>query len=67
MPRRARTRWPTCRNLPHFAKYIGMEHWRAFSSQMTPEKRKGLEVRGAAFLKAAEVAHPKWNGSTWTQ
>eukprot|EP00965_Chrysotila_dentata_P037485 1246752-Pleurochrysis_carterae.AAC.1 len=54
-------------HLPHFAKYIGMEHRRAFSSQMTPEKPKGLKVRTATFLKAAEATHLKWNGSTWTQ
>ena len=53
--------------LPRFHAFIARCHVRAFSAQMTSQKREQLTERAQAFLKEAEASHLKWNATTWTK
>ena len=54
-------------HLPLYHSFLSRSRVREAVNIMTSQKRAELEGRGVAFLTAAQVAHVKWNGTTWTR
>ena len=54
-------------HLPRLYRWLATPRTRAFADAMSPDKQARFKEMGAAFLKAAEEKHEKWNGTTWTR
>ena len=53
--------------LPFYHRFLSRPRVREGVNIMTSQKRAELEGRAVAFLTAAQAAHVKWNGTTWTR
>ena len=53
--------------LPLYHAFLSRPRVREAVNIMTSQKRTELEGRAVAFLQAAQAAHIKWNGTTWTR
>ena len=54
-------------HLPRFYGWLATPRIRGAVERMTPDRRRAFELRGAAFLEAAEALHLKWNAQMWTR
>ena len=54
-------------HLPLYHSFLSRSRVREAVNIMTSQKRAELEGRAVAFLTAAQAAHVKWNGTTWTR
>ena len=55
------------RHLVRYYAFMSRSRIRDGVETMTSEKKAEFERRAVAFLTAAQAAHLKWNGSTWTR
>ena len=53
--------------LPTYYAFLSRTRIREGVNIMTSQKSAVLISRAAAFLEAAQAAHMKWNGTTWTR